>query len=74
MPYGFLVTLFSKKNKWWQVLIFGVILSVLLEVIQGLLGIGISDIDDVILNSFGLLVGYGIYKFIYSVLLNKALD
>ncbi len=74
MPYGFLVPLFSKKNKWWQVLIFGVILSVLLEVIQGLLGIGISDIDDVILNSFGLLVGYGIYKFIYSVLLNKALD
>lgn len=74
MPYGFLVPLFSKKNKWWQVLIFGVILSVLLEVIQGLLGIGISDIDDVILNSFGLLVGYGIYKFIYSILLNKALD
>lgn len=74
MPYGFLVPLFSKKNKWWQILIFGIILSVLLEVIQGLLGIGISDIDDVILNSFGLLVGYGFYKFIYSLMLNNALD
>lgn len=74
MPYGFLVPLFSKKNKWWQILIFGIILSVLIEVIQGLLGIGISDIDDVILNSFGLLIGFGIYKLIYSVALKNALD
>ncbi len=74
MPYGFLVPLFSKRKKWWQVLLFGIILSVLIEVLQGLLGIGISDIDDVILNSFGLLIGFGIYKLIYSVALKKSLD
>ncbi len=74
MPYGFLVPLFSKKNKWWQILIFGILLSILIEVIQGLLGIGIFDIDDVILNSFGLLLGFGVYKLIYCVALKNALD
>ena len=74
MPCGFLAPLFFKKNKWWHILIFGVVISVILEVIQGLLGIGISDIDDVILNSFGTIVGFGIYKLIYSVVLKNALD
>ena len=32
------------------------------------------DIDDVILNTFGLLLGFGIYKLIYSVALKNALD
>ena len=74
MPCGFLTPLFFKKNKWWHILIFGVAISVILEVIQGLLGIGISDIDDVILNTFGLLLGFGIYKLIYSVALKNSLD
>lgn len=74
MPCGFLTPLFFKKNKWWHILIFGIVISVTLEVIQSLLGIGISDIDDVILNTFGLLLGFGIYKLIYSVALKNALD
>ena len=71
MPFGFLLPLFAKKNKWWQILITGIIVSVIIEIVQGILGIGISDIDDVILNTSGLLIGFGIYKLIYSVWLKE---
>ena len=42
--------------------------------LQALLGVGTVDIDDVILNTVGLLLGFGIYKLIYSVALKKSLD
>lgn len=74
MPFGFLVPLFSKKKKWWQILLFGILLSVLIEVIQHLLRIGIADIDDVILNGFGTILGFGIYKIIYSAALKNVLE
>ena len=75
MPCGLLAPLFLKKHKLWHILIFGIILSVIIEISQALLGVGTVDIDDVILNTCGLLLGFGIYKLIYDVLLkNKALD
>ena len=71
MPFGFLLPLFAKRNKWWHILITGIIASVIIEVIQGLLGIGISDIDDVILNTFGLILGFLIYKLIYCYFMKR---
>ena len=74
MPCGFLTPLFLKKNKIWHIAIVGIILSVIVEMLQALLGVGTVDIDDVILNTVGLLLGFGIYKLIYSVALKKSLD
>ena len=74
MPFGFLVPLFVKTRKIWQVFLFGMMLSILIEVVQHLLKIGIADIDDVILNSTGTLVGFGIYKLIYCVALKNSLE
>ena len=74
MPCGFLTPLFFKKNRIWHILIFGIVLSVIVEMLQALLGVGTVDIDDVILNTFGTLVGFGIYKLIYSVVFKNSLD
>ena len=74
MPCGFLVPLFVRRNKWWYVLLFGSLLSLVIELTQWAIGIGIFDIDDVILNSFGTMIGFGIYKLIYSVALKNSLD
>lgn len=74
IPFGFLVPLFVKRNKLWQVVIYGIILSIIIEFIQVVLTVGTGDIDDVILNSFGLLIGFGIYKLIYSVALKDSLE
>lgn len=74
MPCGFLVPLFVRRNKWWQVLLFGAVLSLVIELAQWIIRIGIFDIDDVILNSFGTIIGFGIYKLIYSVALKNSLQ
>lgn len=74
MPFGFLAPLFMKGNKVWQILIYGIMASFLIEVLQVLLAVGTGDIDDIILNSFGTLIGFGIYKLIYSVALKNSLD
>ena len=74
MPFGFLAPLFIKRNKVWQILIYAIITSILIEVLQVLLGVGTGDIDDVILNAVGALIGFGVYKLIYSVALKNSLD
>ncbi|MNI31119.1 VanZ like family protein [compost metagenome] len=43
-------------------------MSLFIEIIQGLLGIGASDIDDIILNCLGGLVGILGYKFLLFIL------
>ena len=63
---------FLKKNKLWYVLMVGIVVSVVIEIIQTLLRVGTADIDDVILNTFGTLIGFGIYKLIYDVWINKS--
>jgi glycopeptide antibiotics resistance protein len=42
--------------------------SSFVEVIQGLLGIGTADIDDIILNCLGGLIGILVYKFLLLIL------
>ena len=74
MPFGFLAPLFMKRNKIWQILIYEIIASFLIEVLQVFLAVGTGDIDDIILNAFGILIGFGIYKLIYSVALKNSLD
>lgn len=72
VPYGFLTPLFMKAYKymWVKVLGTAMILSVFIEIFQYAMALGLCDIDDVILNVVGALLGYGIYKLVF-VLLNK---
>ena len=74
IPLGFLAPLFMRRNKLWQIIIYGIIVSIMIEILQVLLAVGTGDIDDVILNAFGTLMGFGIYKLIYSVALKNSLD
>ncbi len=74
IPIGFLTPLFLKKNRMWHIAIVGIVVSVFIEILQSLLEVGRADIDDVILNTIGLLIGFGIYKLIYSVALKNSLE
>lgn len=57
MPYGFLVPCFS-KIKGWKLIVSGCLLSVFIEILQYITAFGQMDIDDVILNTLGTVVGY----------------
>ncbi|GFZ30006.1 membrane protein, VanZ family [Clostridium zeae] len=71
MPLGTYLLLFKKNKKVINNLFFIFIVSLFIEIIQGILGIGASDIDDIILNCLGGLVGILGYKFLLFILRDK---
>ena len=58
VPFGFLVPLVSEKITWQKTLALAVVFCSLIELLQGILHTGIVDIDDVILNGLGIMIGY----------------
>lgn len=68
VPFGVFVMLFLRNPKWWKMLLFALLLTVGIELLQMIIGLAINnmyrtvDIDDIILNVIGTYLGYGIYK------------
>ncbi len=56
-PAGLLVGL--RRGKLWQAALAGLGLSLLVESLQFLLGSGVSELDDLILNTLGAALGFG---------------
>ena len=62
LPLGYLAaSLFPKVRKLSRVLILSLCLSVAIETLQYALVRGAADIDDVILNTIGAVMGYGFF-------------
>lgn len=68
IPLGTYLLLFKNDKRVRTNLLFIFIVSLLVEIIQGIFGIGASDIDDVILNCLGGLIGILGYKFLLFIL------
>lgn len=64
IPLGVYFPLFKKDKRVMINLLYIFIVSLFVEVVQGLLGIGASDIDDIILNCSGGCIGILCYKFL----------
>ena len=66
VPYGFLIPTFWKEgsHKGIQIVISGCILSILIEILQYITAFGQMDIDDVILNTLGVVIGYELFRLI----------
>lgn len=62
VPIGILMGLAFNNTKWWIVLLVGLILSVGIEATQYVFMKGFSEVDDVIHNTFGAVIGYGFFK------------
>lgn len=57
-PVGFLLPLvFARKIKWYQGLLFGMVFSSAIELLQLFLCRGLFEFDDIIHNSFGCMIG-----------------
>ena len=56
LPAGILVRL--RGGKLWQAALAGLGLSLLIETLQFVLGSGVSELDDLILNTCGALLGW----------------
>ncbi|KKM09445.1 hypothetical protein SY88_18925 [Clostridiales bacterium PH28_bin88] len=62
MPLGFLLPLLlTKMAKWRQILYASILTSSILEILQFGLGKGSLDVDDILLNTVGGVIGYSIF-------------
>lgn len=68
LPIGLFMAIGDRKLKWWQAAIAGCSLSVVVEFLQFYFNRGQCEIDDVIHNTVGCVIGYFILKSIMSLL------
>lgn len=71
LPLGAYLSLFKKDKRVIKSLLLIFIVSLFVEILQGILAIGASDIDDIILNCLGGLIGILGYKFLLLILRDK---
>lgn len=69
IPFGFLLTTYlylHKKQRihtiWRPILISGFLFSLSIEIFQFITGRGYTEVDDIINNTLGAMVGYWIYR------------
>jgi glycopeptide antibiotics resistance protein len=62
VPVGFLLPLVYRNMNWKNCLTLAVATGLAIEGMQALLHVGIFDIDDVILNGFGVMIGYWVFR------------
>ena len=73
VPSGIVLPIVYKRlNTFWKVLTTGIGISLCIEIIQLPFSVRATDIDDLILNTIGVIVGYGIYTLMQCVRRTKA--
>ncbi len=68
IPLGLYLQISSRNKKALHGVVLVGVISLGVEITQYILGIGSADIDDIILNIFGGLLGIFIYRIIYLML------
>lgn len=62
IPFGFLLPFISKKLNHSRTVVCGFALSLAIELAQFVFGTGISEVDDLILNTLGASIGYLLHR------------
>ena len=60
MPIGLLAPLVFRSISWRRALVLGTVTGLTVEVMEVVFRVGIFDVDDVILNGLGVMLGYGV--------------
>lgn len=66
LPYGFFVSYFLKINKARIIFILSTIVSITIETTQLIIG-RVFDVDDIILNVIGGILGYFVYQILHRI-------
>lgn len=71
-PLGFFLPLLLKQcTRLKNTLLVSFVISLLIEIVQLIFSIGACDIDDIILNVFGSLLGFGVYYLFRNLFIRK---
>lgn len=69
IPFGFLVPLLWNSGK--KAILYTLFLSLIIESLQYIFGTGVTEIEDLILNTLGGAMGYWIFLLVASRLKNR---
>lgn len=67
IPVGFLFPVVVNRKKWYFVLTCGVLFSLMIECIQLVSKRGCFDLDDILFNVIGVMIGYGCLRVIEEI-------
>ncbi len=62
VPVGILIGIAMRSRNVWAALLVGAGLSVGIELLQFVFKKGFTEVDDVMHNTLGCLIGYGVYS------------
>ena len=68
VPIGFLLGVTVKKMNTLKILEIGCLLSLTIEIIQLVSRRGVFNVDDIIHNTLGCVIGYGVFRLCNSIL------
>ncbi|NLL44124.1 MAG: VanZ family protein [Mollicutes bacterium] len=66
LPYGFFISYFFKIKKVWIMFLLTLLTSLSIETTQSMIG-RVFDIDDIILNLLGGIMGHYLYRFLDNI-------
>src|SRR5271163_1804416 len=61
MPIGLLAPFIVRSFSWRKALVLGVATGLSFEVMEVVFRVGIFDVDDIIMNAFGVMLGYAVF-------------
>jgi glycopeptide antibiotics resistance protein len=61
VPVGFLAPFLYRRLTWPKSLLLAVLVGLLMEVMELAFRVGIFDVDDILLNAFGVIIGHGLF-------------
>ncbi|MBQ9827927.1 MAG: VanZ family protein [Lachnospiraceae bacterium] len=68
IPFGFFYPIIIKRHSsFWRTFFGALCLSLIIETIQFLTKVGAFDVDDLILNTFGGVLGYLLFKLVNRI-------
>lgn len=62
-PFGWLGLSIKKFNRFASIALFFLVAISIIESIQYLTGRGVADVDDVLLNTSGMVIGFVLFKY-----------
>lgn len=65
VPFGLLLPLLTRRRS--STILLGFFLSLCIEILQFIFGTGVSEVEDLILNTLGTAIGYGLYLLLRRV-------
>jgi glycopeptide antibiotics resistance protein len=61
MPLGFIAALIYPKMTWQKALTLAIAVGLTMEAMEVVFRVGIFDVDDIILNALGVIIGYWLF-------------